>query len=56
LGNDLIRATTFSSNKPGTSQSSRFGSSCRKASRGTVIVVPSRGVPGSKWYSSGNVI
>jgi hypothetical protein len=47
-GSALIRATIFSSSRPGTSQSPRCTSTWLSAASGTIRVTPSSSAPGSK--------
>jgi hypothetical protein len=49
----LARVRTFSFSNPGTSHSVRPAGTWFSSASGTFIVTPSRGEPGSNWYSSG---
>ena len=48
LGSERIKASTFSSRRPGTSQASGAAWTWFRASSGTLTVTPSCGSPGSK--------
>ena len=51
---DFASAFTFSLSRPGTSHSLRAAGTWLSSASGTVSVMPSRGEPGSKWYSTSN--